>query len=757
MKATKTKNDKSPAPVYLTLGVAMVLLIGTMGYVWEAGDRIGHTHPQQIDAVMLIKLEMTTAHLWFEEILAGDRHDSIGSVWQHLDRADWYVRAILEGGQNSEWTFVPASDPEVREGVLRLRPELAEFRDLTEQRYKALGYKALATSESGTEIHRRYHEMFVKIIECADGLESRIQSAQRSQLKAFHRLQALALSVAFLLVIFMVCVLRRYVASRKRAEEALRDAEIRSRALLEGSPVCTKIIDLDSKLQYMSAAGQELLKVPDITPYYGCTYPPEAYPESARNSLIEAVEQAKAGVISKVECSVLDMKGEEVWFHSTFVPARDDEGHILYIIGTSVDTTARKQAENKLSKAKEAAEAANRAKGEFLANMSHEIRTPMTAIMGFAETLRTEGDLSKAPPQRIEAIDTITRNGEHLLNLINDILDLAQIDTGKLNIDQGACLPSQVVSEVASSMKMQVDAKGLSLRTEFDGEIPESIQSDPNRLRQILINLVGNAVKFTDTGSIRVVTRLSGRSSADPKMHFEVTDTGIGMSEEQTSDLFKPFSQVDSSTTRKFGGTGLGLAISKSLAEMLGGDINVRSSPGKGSTFTLTISTGSLEGVKLTDDPAETECHTQQDDKSPVQHDTKLDCRILLAEDGPDNQRIISFVLKKAGAEVTVADNGQVALDCVQAAQDEGNPFDVILMDMQMPVMDGYDATKNLRAEEYTKPIIALTAHAMKGDRQKCLDVGCDDYMTKPIDRGKLVELVAKYAQTEDCANVNSQ
>ena len=187
-----------------------------------------------------------------------------------------------------------------------------------------------------------------------------------------------------------------------------------------------------------------------------------------------------------------------------------------------------------------------------------------------------------------------------------------------------------------------------------------------------------------------------------------------------------------------------------------GGDIGVKSSPGKGSTFTLTISTGSLEGVLLIDNPTEPECHVEQPGESSVVHNAKLNCRVLIAEDGPDNQRIISFILKKAGAEVTAAENGQVALDCVQVAQDEGNPFDVILMDMQMPVKDGYDATKTLRANGYSKPIIALTAHAMAEDRQKCLDAGCDDYMTKPIDRVMLVELVAQYAQTEDCVNVGS-
>ena len=280
--------------------------------------------------------------------------------------------------------------------------------------------------------------------------------------------------------------------------------------------------------------------------------------------------------------------------------------------------------------------------------------------------------------------------------------------------------------------------------------MPETIQSDPTRLRQILINLVGNAVKFTETGRIQLIMRLQDANSSNPKLKFDVIDTGIGMSEEQAEKLFQPFTQADSSTTRQFGGTGLGLSISKRLAMQLGGDVSVTSKPGQGSTFSVTVTTGSLEGVRMLENPTESSLKSRaRTPQTPRRDQQKLSCRILLAEDGPDNQRLISFILKKAGAEVTVAKNGRIAVETALIAESEGTPFDVILMDMQMPVLDGYDATRQLRKAGYSKPIIALTAHAMNSDRQKCLKAGCDDFASKPIEREKLIQLIAEHVEMQ--------
>ncbi|NUQ62989.1 MAG: CHASE domain-containing protein [Pirellulales bacterium] len=391
-----------------------------------------------------------------------------------------------------------------------------------------------------------------------------------------------------------------------------------------------------------------------------------------------------------------------------------------------------------------AAEAATRAKSEFLANMSHEIRTPMTAILGFADVLLGEaGD--NAPPHRVEAIRTIQRNGDHLLRLINDILDLSKIEAGKLDIERITCSPAQVLSDVVSLMRVRADAKGLPLALEYDGAVPETIQSDPLRLRQILVNLVGNAVKFTEKGRVRVVARLLRSAAGTTMLQVDVVDTGIGMSRQQIAELFRPFHQADSSTTRKFGGTGLGLTISKRLAEMLGGDLAARSELGKGSTFCVTVATGDLEGVRFVAGPQAAPVQSRQAGSPQGVPPFSAGCRVLFAEDGIDNQRLIAFLLTRAGAKVTLAENGRIACDEALGAEANGEPFDIILMDMQMPVMDGYEATRRLRAEGYQGPIIALTAHAMSGDRQKCLDAGCNDYATKPVDHRRLLATLAEW------------
>ncbi|PHR95332.1 MAG: hypothetical protein COA78_30335 [Blastopirellula sp.] len=398
------------------------------------------------------------------------------------------------------------------------------------------------------------------------------------------------------------------------------------------------------------------------------------------------------------------------------------------------------------------AESSNMAKSEFLANMSHEIRTPMTAILGYTDLLVDDSEISNNQNKRTETLKIIRNNANHLLIIINDILDMSKIDAGKMSMELIDTDPIQIVEEVVSLMKSRAIGKGLDIHIQYDGRIPEKIISDPTRLRQILMNLLGNAIKFTEIGSVTVRISLG----TDDKMHFAVIDTGIGMTPEQRDIIaeFDAFSQADGSTTRKFGGSGLGLRISNTLAEMLGGGIDVQSVEGVGSTFTASICTGDLTGVSMLT-AEEHASRAKQRNRVKVEakdasNDRPLDgIYVLLAEDGPDNQRLIRFILKKAGAEVDVAENGQIAIEKIQSATKQKTPFDVVLMDMQMPVLDGYSATKKLREQEYTGPIIALTAHAMAEDRNKCLDSGCDDFASKPIEREALFAVIQKHALPE--------
>jgi len=358
-------------------------------------------------------------------------------------------------------------------------------------------------------------------------------------------------------------------------------------------------------------------------------------------------------------------------------------------------------------------------------------------------------------PQRekgIDALATIRRSGEYLLQVINDILDISKIESDRLDVKCVACSPVQMLADVQSLMEGRAKAKNLSLRCNFSGPIPETIISDPARMHQILVNLVGNAVKFTQTGTVEATGSLLGKDECGrpPLLCFKVRDTGIGLTQEQMRKLFKPFSQADASPTRQFSGTGLGLAISMRMAKSLGGDIEVESAPGAGSTFTVTIDPGPLDGVRMIHEFQDLQVQPPPPTTTTNPIKPLLQGRILLVEDGDDNQRLISSLLKKAGADVTAVENGQLAVDQALAALERARQFDVILMDMQMPVMDGYTATRELRQWGYSGPIIALTAHAMVEDRQRCLAAGCDDYISKPIDRQRLIATLARYTSPDN-------
>ena len=400
------------------------------------------------------------------------------------------------------------------------------------------------------------------------------------------------------------------------------------------------------------------------------------------------------------------------------------------------DVTELEKKEIELRKSKEEADAANKSKSEFLANMSHEIRTPMNAILGFTEILKR--GYGNNAQQNTKHLNTIHSSGKHLLELINDILDLSKVEAGNLDVEQIPCSPNVLIREMVTVLGVKAGEKGISLSFETEGEIPETILSDPVRLRQIITNLVGNSIKFTEHGSVKIVARLANNGSR-PQMAIDVIDTGIGMTPKQAESVFNPFEQADSSITRRFGGTGLGLSISKKFAEALGGDITVRSEMGKGSIFTLVIDTGPLDGVRLLKPDEILREKEETYETQQVQWEFPP-VRILVVDDGDENRELVKLVLEEVGLTIDTAENGKIGSEKALEAK-----YEMILMDVSMPVMDGYTAARLLREKGLQLPIIALTAHAMGEVEQKCLSAGYTGFMTKPIDIDGLIKMMAGY------------
>jgi PAS domain S-box-containing protein len=443
------------------------------------------------------------------------------------------------------------------------------------------------------------------------------------------------------------------------------------------------------------------------------------------------------GTVKGIEARYYTRSGEERWATISLHTVYDNDGEPAHLEGTCIDATERHQRQRierereQERLEKELARNSAEAKSQFLANMSHEIRTPLAAIIGYGETL-LDPDLTEK--EKHSSAETVVRSGRHLLDLINDILDHSKIDANKLDVDVVSVNLPELLDEIRAFFAPRAREKGLEFHVVCEFPLPEQIATDPTRFRQIIINLCGNALKFTEKGSISLNIRCDRKHQ---KLVARVVDTGIGMKPEQLGRLFDPFAQGSVAIARQYGGTGLGLSISRRLAELLGGDISVASTYGEGSEFELSIDTGPLEGVHFLRDASEL---SQRRRGIPMVVAPRLSGRILLAEDNDVNRRLVSLLVSRTGAELVNVNNGAEALDLALRES-----FDLILMDIQMPVMNGRDATAAIREAGLNTPVIALTANVMTEDIADYRLAGCNDHLAKPIDKQRFYEVLARY------------
>jgi PAS domain S-box-containing protein len=418
----------------------------------------------------------------------------------------------------------------------------------------------------------------------------------------------------------------------------------------------------------------------------------------------------------------------------TYVPEVDENKKVSSFIVLATDVTKYKEIQSELEHAKEAAEVANATKSSFLANMSHEIRTPLGAVLGFSDLLI---DPQVSISEKVNYVAVIKRNGELLSNIINDILDLSKVEAGKMQLSFTDVDLNEVVNDTKALLDLQAKDKGIELEIIVDENVPDIIRTDALRLRQILINIIGNAIKFTARGKVSLEIKCVDVDDRKDCLWFTVKDSGIGIKPDQVGKLFAPFSQADVTSKRKYGGTGLGLALSKRLAMLLGGDLVLTESvPEVGSTFVISIDPGNVQN-KIRE--------TLRLKQSMPQIENLHGIKILLAEDSPDNQLLASRFLRLAGASVDVVNNGKEAIELLGQKK-----YDVVLMDLQMPVMDGYEATAALRKNGFKGKILALTAHASNEEREHCLRSGFDGHIKKPIDRNILIDQVNYFSKQSE-------
>lgn len=526
-------------------------------------------------------------------------------------------------------------------------------------------------------------------------------------------------------------VSKKDVTNQTLAMQELRDSELKFRTLAENSVDYIFTINHHLEITYLNkdVAGKRRQSL------YGANILIFIEKQYHANVISSIDTVFKTGKVVKYETSHNRPEHPPIWYETTASPILD-QGMIKEVLLLTIDITERKRVAAEIIQEKERAEEANRAKSRFLANMSHEIRTPLNGIMGTLQLMRLEGNLTD---EQSTLIDIAKSSSETLIKVINDILDYSKIEAGKVALEKVNFNLKGILSDVKNLFLSIIRQKNISFETYISDQVPTCLEGDPFRMHQIISNLVGNSVKFTADGHIKLSVQVLEQHAEQIKLSISVEDTGIGISPSAIQGIFESFSQVDTSTTRQYGGTGLGLAITKSLVEQMGGTIGVDSEVGKGSTFTLTC----LLGCKCTDHEI-LHAHFEE----PQENEVKP-IHILIVEDDPISQILMEKLSAKKGWGTTIASNGQLALELSQL-----HKYDAIVMDIQMPILDGYATTQEIRKIEALShshtPIIAMTAFALKDDQEKCMASGMDDFLTKPVRAEDFYERIEHFIAKED-------
>jgi two-component system sensor histidine kinase/response regulator len=720
------------AIIFLALTVACVLI-----YALVVAHRITGLHASMNHAMDEIKLETTSARLMFETIRQGNIGERAGEIRKHLDRADSYAKALLEGGIHEKETFEPIEDPAIRQQIENGRAKISELHKIAD-----VVVKSLEMGQSTTDWEEFYAGTFAIFMYQLDEVAASIQEKKERAARHFRSAQA-ALLIACLLLTLTVGLaffrlerrrgrtigflneanarLENEVAERKRMEASVREAEKRFRSIFDS--LLTGVVIVDAAQRRILDANPIAVEMIGL--------PKDKIVGHVCHNFICPAEEGK--------CPVIDLGQKVDRSERTLVTARGEcvpilkTGNAMTLSGqrcmveSFVDISDRKKLEAGMEEARRAAEAGNKAKSEFLANMSHEIRTPMNGVIGMTELL-LETDLSS---EQRECAQVVHTSANALLGVINQILDFSKIEAHKLELEAIDFDLRNTVEGVAEMLAVQAQQKGLELNCLIHHDVPAHLVGDPGRIRQILINLAGNAIKFTERGEVTIRVSLDGEDGPRATVRFGVSDTGIGIPRDRMDRLFMSFSQVDNSITRKFGGTGLGLAITRTLVEMMGGQIGVESAENEGSKFWFT---------------AVFEKHQkspQNESVAPVGLEGK---RILMVDDNATNRLVLREQLKSSGASLEEASGGKEAIERLRRAMADAHPFNVAIIDMQMPAMDGETLGREIRKDPDLSgtALIMMTSVGFRGDAARMQEAGFSFYLMKPVKQADVLDTLQR-------------